>query len=299
MTRDDTPIGDARVCPVLIGREGAVASLDAALQGAAAGRGGITLVAGDPGIGKTRLIGELCTRAAGQGFLVVRGDCFESDRTLPYAPFIDLLNTSLLPVIGRERLTSLLASEARTVARLSPLLGVGRIEPSRGPEEERRRLFDAVSAMLLALSINEPLLVVVEDLHWSDDSSCELLLFLARALPTMRVALIATYRPDEVHPALAHLLAELDRRRLASELSLHPLSRAEVALMVRTMEGSHERTPPAFAADLFALTDGNPLFVEELLRSIPRHVGEIAPSLIGRTSVPEACKSPYGGASTR
>jgi predicted ATPase len=116
--------------------------------------------------------------------------------------------------------------------------------------------------------------MLFEDLHWSDELSLELLLALARRISLQPVLLLLTYRSDEVSPGLSQLLAELERRRLASELALSPLEPAEVEEMVRAILGLDHPPRSEFLADLYALTEGNPFFVEEVLRSLV-HTGEI------------------------
>src|SRR5207249_8396315 len=111
-------------------------------------------------------------------------------------------------------------------------------------------------------------LVVLEDLHWSDDTSLEFLLHLARRVPRHPVLLLLTYRTDEPHPGLEHFLAELERERLATELPLPRLTEADLDAMLRAILGPERRPRAAFRAAMYALTDGNPFFVEEILKSL-------------------------------
>src|SRR5207253_3243120 len=113
-----------------------------------------------------------------------------------------------------------------------------------------------------------PLLVSAEDVHWADEASLDFLIVLARAVRTRPILLLLSYRSDEPRPALADLLAALDRERLAAELRLQPLGRTEVGRMLAATHGADRPPPLELAESLRALTDGNPFFIEEVLRSL-------------------------------
>ncbi|MDE3091815.1 MAG: hypothetical protein KGJ80_20775, partial [Chloroflexota bacterium] len=147
--------------------------------------------------------------------------------------------------------------------------------PSLEPEQGKRRLFQALARVfirLVALAADarqvSPLLVIVEDLHWSDDTSLEFLLFLARQIAAQPILLLLTYRSDQVHPGLDHFLGSLDRERLAVEFSLPPLSIEEVDAMLRAIFELQRPVRAEFLNALYALTEGNPFFVEEILKSL-------------------------------
>ena len=136
------------------------------------------------------------------------------------------------------------------------------------PEQEKRRLFHALVGFLLHLADRAPVLVVLEDLHWCDDTSLEWLLYLARAIATRPVAVLLTVRSDEISPALQHTLAALDRSRLAADLSLVPLDRPEVDAMLQAIFGLQRPSRDEFLDAIHTLTGGNPFFIEEVLRAL-------------------------------
>ena len=120
----------------------------------------------------------------------------------------------------------------------------------------------------LAVSTEAPLLLVIEDLHWSDDTSLEFLLFLARRIPAQPILLLLTYRSDQVHPELEHFLGSLDRERCASEVSLRPLDVDQVDAMLRAIFHLDRPVRAEFVDALYSLTEGNPFFIEEVLKSL-------------------------------
>jgi DNA-binding CsgD family transcriptional regulator len=261
----DQPI----VCPIVVGRDAALDALGRWLDRARTGIGQAALIAGEAGIGKSRLVAE--ARARRQGFLVLEGRCFEPDRALPYAPFVDLLQTHLADR-SPEALSADLGQAAAMFGRLfpdlAPSLPAQPSERATEPEYERRRLVLAITQFVSRLAADKPILAIVEDLHWSDDASLEVILHLARGVATQPILLLLTYRNDEVQPALAHLLAELDRNRLAAELRLDRLRPSDVDAMVRAIFGVGRAIRADFLDVLAALTDGNPFFVEETLKSL-------------------------------
>lgn len=259
------------VCPIVVGRDQALDALGGWLDRARSGRGQTALVAGEAGIGKSRLVAEARTRARRQGFLVVEGRCFEQDRALPYAPFVDLLQTHLTGC-SAEEIGGELGAAGETLVRLLPEIATSFPVPAAPvpgePEQERRRLALALTQWITGLAVTQPVLAIVEDIHWCDDASLDVLLHLARRIATHPVLLLVTYRGDEVHPSLGHLLAELDRGRLAAELRLDRLTPADVDAMVRATFAVGRSIRSDFLDVVATLTDGNPFFVEEVLKSL-------------------------------
>ena len=188
------------------------------------------LLAGEAGIGKSRLVREMSAHAAEHGMQVFQGNCFEPDRTLPYGPLLDALR-AVLRDYPAEALANELGTHAPALAQLVPeldaVLPPTSARPRLDSEQEKRHLFEALAQCFLRLAAQHPLLLVAEDVHWSDDSSLEFFLYLARRIEAQPLVLALTYRSDEVHPALAHFLASLDRERLATELALNPLTRED------------------------------------------------------------------------
>jgi DNA-binding CsgD family transcriptional regulator len=267
------------VCPILIGRGPAVEALDAALASAREGRGQLLLLAGEAGVGKSRLVREARSRAVAAGMNVLQGNCFESDRALPYAPLLDLLRAfcrrrtpaQISVAFGAwgPQLTRLLPDLAAFYPGSTDLRG-------SDPAQEKRDLFYAVAGFITRLAAAQPLLLIVEDLHSADESSLDLLLYIVRRVAGEPMAVLLTYRVDEVGPGLAHFLAQLDRERLALRLPLEPLSMPEVAAMLQATLDLPRPAPVAVLQTFHTLTEGNPFFVEEVLRSLAARSGSVS-----------------------
>jgi predicted ATPase/DNA-binding CsgD family transcriptional regulator len=266
----DTPI----LCPVLIGRMHDLTALRLLADRAKSGQGQIVLLSGEAGIGKSRLVAEVKSYAAAHDFLLVQGSCFPTDHAIPYAPLLDLLRSFLT---GHS--AALPASEVRQVAQaflpLLPEVGyvLSDIPPAPvmtalDPEQEKRRRFETLAHFLADQTRAHPVLLVVEDLHWSDDTSLEFLHYLARRCSAHRLLLLLTYRSDEVRPSLRHFLAQLDRERLTREIPLTRLARDEVDAMLRAIFALPRSARLELADPIYTLTGGNPFFVEETLKSL-------------------------------
>jgi predicted ATPase len=202
--------------PVLIGREREQAHLHALIDQVRQGHGQAILLSGEAGIGKSRLAAEGRRQASGQGFLVLQGTCFPTDRSSPYAPLLDLLASS-----QAQELLSLSTANpdplVRELARLFPGL-VDRASDDtslRGiePEQEKRRLFVALTQFFTGFASKQPVLLLVEDLHWSDEMSLQFLHSLARSSARHPLLLVLTYRTDEIHSELRQWLAQLEAVR--------------------------------------------------------------------------------------
>jgi DNA-binding CsgD family transcriptional regulator len=259
----------AVVCPVLIGREPALQVLDGLVSEVRAGQGRTLLVAGEAGIGKSRFVAE----AAGprSGLVLLEGHCFEPDRALPYAPLLDLLR-SLLLLRPPEEIADWLGPTAPELVKLVPELAavLPDVVPTatQEPEQDKRRRFHALVGFFARVAARGPVLISIEDLHWCDDTSLEFLLALARRIPTLPALLLLTFRSDEIHPELRHLLAELDRGRLATEVMLDRLPRAGVDAMLQAIFQLGRPARADLLDAIHGLTDGNPFFVEEVLKSL-------------------------------
>jgi tetratricopeptide (TPR) repeat protein len=265
------PLDRPLVSPILVGRTPQLAALERALERAHGGNGETMLIAGEAGIGKSRLVDEIRARAEQQGSVILEGHCFEPDRALPYAPFIDLLRALLAARSGgdvADRLGRAASDLVRIVPELADRLPGIPDAPILEPEQERHRLVNALVETLAGLAAARPAAVVIEDLHWSDDASLDVLFHLARRARSFPLLLLLTYRGDEVNPSLGHLLAELDRGRLATELLLAPLSAAEVDAMLRAILGLDRPPHPDFLATIQSLSEGNPFFIEEIVRTL-------------------------------
>lgn len=265
------PLETPLVCPLLIGRERQIDALVRLLDLARAGQGQTALIAGEAGIGKSRLVAELKPYATTHGLTIVQGRCFEPDHVLPYAPLLDLLRSWLSGCTPHE-VADILGPHLPELVRVLPELTAHMPErltdPPSDPEQEQRRRVQALVQLFTRLAARQPLVVIIEDLHWSDEASLDLLLVLARAVPTHRILLLLTYRTDERSPALAALLAALDRERLATELLLSRLSRTEIDALLRATFTLARPVRPQWLEPLYAVTEGNPFFVEETLKAL-------------------------------
>lgn len=263
------PVSPPRVCPVLIERDPELAALTELLAETARGEGRFALISGEAGTGKSRLVREFGSLAAGQGFERLVGTCSERDRDFPFAPVIDALRQRLaeapdaaLAVLGPQG-----EALAELLPELRPLVANGFALPDLVPEQAKRRHFEAIVALLARLAAKQPLLLLLEDLHWADPTSLELLELLPRRLATARILVVGTARSDEPDCGAPRPLAELRRARSLIELSLDPLTERGVAQMLAVLLPS----PPsaALAGAVHARTDGNPFFIEELLATAP------------------------------
>jgi DNA-binding CsgD family transcriptional regulator/tetratricopeptide (TPR) repeat protein len=239
-----------------VGRAGELARLDAALVGRV-DRPGV-FVGGEAGIGKTRLVREFAARARAAGATVVVGGCLESgSETLPFAPFVEALGR-LCEALG-ARADVVFGPGRAELAVLLPTLG-----EAPAHDGDRIRLFEAVRDALDRA--DDPTVVVLEDLHWADRSSLELLSYLVRRLRHGRTFVVGTFRTDEIgahHPATP-VFAELERAGRSDRLELPPFGRAEVDRLI------DELRPRASALDadvIAARSEGNPFFVTELARA--------------------------------
>jgi ATP/maltotriose-dependent transcriptional regulator MalT len=248
------------VSPVLVGRSAELDRLAAALERAP----GALLVGGEAGVGKTRLLREFTDRARASGARLLAGGCLElGSDGLPFAPFTAILR-GLVRDIGIAGVAELLPpGAAGGLARLLPEFGEP--ETDAASSEERARLFELVLTLLGRLAERSRTLLVVEDAHWADRSTRDLLTFLIRNSGTAPLLIVVTYRTDELHRThpLRPLLAELDRVDRVHRMELGRLPRAAVAELVRDLLDAE---PPAgLVQRAYARSEGNPLFVEALL----------------------------------
>jgi DNA-binding CsgD family transcriptional regulator len=269
-----TAFNTSVICPILIGRTAELAAFHLLIDQVKSGRGQVALLCGEAGVGKSRLVVETKTYAASQGFLLLQGNCFQADRAFPYAPFLDLLRscfTSSSPVTRHNELTSFAKEFSRFLPDVAPLLPEHTplvVPSSLDPEQEQRRLFALLLHFFTRAATHQPLLFIVEDLHWSDESSLELLLFLARGCRHLPILFVLTYRSDEVSPELRHSLAEFDREHLAQDFSLQRLARADVDAMLQAIFAMHQAVHIGLLESIYQLTEGNPFFIEEVLKSL-------------------------------
>ena len=265
--RRDTHNGcvPARVSsPTFIGRAAELAALDAALARAAEGRSTAVLVGGDAGMGKSRLVAEFEQRARSTGAEVLVGECIElAEGELPYGPIV----AALRPLVGAAEagpLESLHPSARTALGRLWPELADFGSE-AQVTEFGQGQLFEAVHRLLATMAAERPVVLVVEDLHWADRSTRDLLTFLIRNSRGERILFVASYRTDEVHRRhpLHSFVYELERSGRAERVTLEPFDEAELHDQLAGILG--EEPDPRLVSRLFERSQGNPFFAEELL----------------------------------
>ncbi|WP_327351282.1 helix-turn-helix transcriptional regulator [Streptomyces sp. NBC_01304] len=255
----------SHISPVFVGRSAELTALGEALSRADAGEPRALFVGGEAGVGKTRLIQEFVGRAAADGAVVALGGCVEVGAdALPYHPVSTALR-SLRRQLGAE-VDAAVAGQEGELARLLPELG----EMDRGHIETdgRARLFELTVRLLEHLAADRTLVLVLEDLHWADRSTRELLSYLLRALTDSRLLIVATYRTDDLHRRhpLRPALAEYERLRTVTRLALPRFDRTEVGRQLASLRGE---IPDEQVLDrVFARSEGNAFFVEELACSI-------------------------------
>jgi len=248
----------------LVGRHAEFSRLLALLRDAAAGSPVVALVSGDAGVGKTRLVTELSAEARGTGFTVLTGRCAELADTVPYLPLADALRDAASGALASGALRDALATRP-VLSRLLPDAGAGQPPGGEMAELAQQQLFGAVLGLLSELADAAAVLLVLEDLHWADRSTRDLVTFLSRVLHRERLAIVATYRTDDMHRRhpLRAVIAELNRLPSVTTVALGPLDAPAMAEHLAALSGA-----PLDAAVLdrvITRAEGNAYYAEELL----------------------------------
>jgi DNA-binding CsgD family transcriptional regulator/tetratricopeptide (TPR) repeat protein len=247
-----------------VGRDTELAALETAVAEATAGRPAAVLVGGEAGVGKSRLVRELAHEQRGGPARVLVGNCVEvAEGELPYAPVVGALR-ALSADLEADELDELIGPARPALERLLPDLAGGDGTPLTG-DIGQARLFELLLGFLGRAGSSRPLVLVIEDLHWADASTRDLVSFLVRSTTSERLALIGTYRSDDLHRRhpLRPLLAELDRAPRVRRVTLAPFSRAEFADHVASIAGD---LPGAqVIEELYERSEGNAFLTEELL----------------------------------
>jgi class 3 adenylate cyclase len=285
-----------------VGRTRELAEMRAALDDALAGRGGLLLLSGEPGIGKTSLADIIATDAAARGALVAWGRCWEGGGAPAYWPWIAVIRACLRDRDPNE-LDAILGSSRPHLAPLLPelrgpaaaseeieqdptLSGLG----SGEPDDQRFRLFDTTSSLLANLARDRPLVLVLDDCHAADPASLLLLRFVARDLRRSPLLLIVTYREVEISrdAKLAELMADLGRE--GTRIALRGLSIGDVAEFVAASAGT--RPSQRTIERLMGATEGNPFFVSEIVRLLiaERHLGQDDAEDLGSFRIPDSIR---------
>jgi class 3 adenylate cyclase/tetratricopeptide (TPR) repeat protein len=252
----------------LVERDAERANLRRTVDEALGGRGRLVLVAGEAGVGKSRLVAEVAAEADARGMRVLTGHCVDSDSAPPYLPFVEMIEEAASNPRSPATLREALRGVAPEVARIAPALR--RLMPGIGPAVElppelaRRYVWNSMGEFLTRGAQRLPLLLVLEDLHWADESTVLLTEYLAPLLPELPVLVIGTYRDGEVgtrHP-LSRVIGQLERRRLVDRIMLDRLSLGGVRTMVEAL--ADQPAPEQLVRLVESETEGNPLFIEEV-----------------------------------
>jgi len=259
------------LCPVVVGRVAEAARFASALSSAKVGNGQTVVLGGEAGVGKSAFVRRADEQATADGFRILVGLTHESDAGLPYAPFISAVRSGFRG-LDRDELGRVLQRSAPDLAQLFPELGRrGGADAATGVE--RHRLAVAFQHLFRAFAREAPVLLVLEDMHWADEASLELLRHVARELRDARIAILATYRSDEMHRRhpLLRALAELQRERVTAEILLKRLTPDETKEVIRATFAQSDpnvKISDEFRDAIHARSEGNPFFTEELLKAV-------------------------------
>ncbi len=264
------PAGDER--DPLVGRGAELDAFEDALDAAVAGRGSLVLVAGQAGIGKSRLLDEVAERARQRGMTVLWGRCWEAGGAPAYWPWIQ----SLRGYTGDRDRNEIVAGRQELATILPELGEPGESEPKRSPTDAdaaRFRLFEAVASLLAEAAGHRPLALLLDDLHAADEPSLLLLRFVASQAADTPLLIVAAHRDAELQPdaPLASIVPELARERRARHLHLEGLSETEVGRLIEAAGGV--AAPQQSVQAIHRGTEGNPLFVGEIVRLLSAEGG--------------------------
>ena len=282
-----------------IGRARELNELASCLEDALGGRGRVVLVAGEPGIGKSRLADELSTEARARGARILVGRCWEAGGAPAFWPWVQALR-SYLPEVDAESLRRELGRGASDVAQILPelheILSDVPMPPPADSDGARFRLFDSLASFLRSAAAARPVVIILDDLHAADTPSLLLLQFVAGELVESRVMILGCYRDVDptLSDALASTLAQLGRQRTTRFVSLAGFAEGDVARFVKVSTGLDPSE--TLVATIRRETEGNPLFVGELLRLLAAEgrwteIGNGAPV---RLAIPQGVRSVIG-----
>src|SRR5262245_38506973 len=284
-------LGSASHIP-LINRQEELALLREALGKALARRGGTAVILGEAGVGKTRLAEELVREMQRRGGRVLTGHAYETERALPFAPWVDVLRAGLR-LYDEEFAPRPNPVWQGELAKLLPELGEPRTAAVGG---NPTRVFEAVSHFLRELVSSRPLLLVLENLQWADETSLRLFAFLVRRIDAWPLLMVGIVRREELGEStvLRRLLQETDERSSLRKVPVGALSRADTAALVRALAGRDIDAPAAvrLANQVWLLSEGNPFMVVESMRALES--GEIAP-VQGRLPLPQRVREVISG----
>lgn len=287
----------------LVGRTNELAEVRELWQRAREGRGHAVLLSGEPGSGKTRLAREILIQAAVDGALVLSGGCYEYEATTPYLPFVEAFR-HWVHEHSDDDLRSTLGDSAIQIAKLAPeiesRLGPFSERPKSAPHEERLLFFDAVAHVFATIAQRQGLLFYADDLHWADRGTLWLLGHLLRQLRNQRVLIVGAYREtelDRAHP-LAKSLVDWNRERLITRIPLRRFEPSETGAQLSALLG--ENVSGEFVKAVHRETEGNPFFVEEVLKaliergSVRRESGRWQRCDMAQLMIPQSVKEAIG-----
>lgn len=253
------------LCPDLIGREDELATLDAVLDRASPVRS--VLVAGDAGVGKSALLRRFVDRVKKRGGRALVGECTEIEARRPFGPFIDILRQVAHEPAARRLGPALRGRLSPLVTLLPELLPEAHVRSEQGGD--RFRIYDAFVDLFSGAPEWDVRVAIIEDLHWADEASLELFAHLARRMPEGGVALVGTYRSDELHRThpLQPVLVAMERARTAEVTRLGPLDRKGSDRVVRATLATRA-VPPDLLETIWERCQGNAFFIEETLKSL-------------------------------
>jgi class 3 adenylate cyclase/tetratricopeptide (TPR) repeat protein len=287
-----------------IGRSEERSLLRQALTRAVAGSGGVALIAGEAGLGKTRLVDEIAAEAKIAGMFIVRGHCYDMEGSLPYVPFVEAIEYGLT-VTAQDVFRSAMGDAGPEIARFVPKVRVAYPDlppPLALPTDQARHyMFESVCDFFERAAAIQSMLIVLEDLHWADESTTQLLESVARRVGRARLLVIGTYRDVDLHPGHPFMrgIEHLSRLQTVSRITLKRLSAAEVSGMLRALSG--QEPPERLVQLVYSETEGVPFFVEEVYRHLAEEhrltdaAGKWLPQVeIGEVEVPETVRLVLG-----
>jgi len=276
----DRPLAPAS----LIGRNAELLQLREALDETLRGHGQVVMIVGEAGIGKTTILSSLAADASERGSRVLLGRSYESEQILPFAPWVDALQSG--DALTDEVLEGLEPVWRAEITRLFPEL---RAPGLPAPSDDQRRLFESVVRLLEHLAAMQPVVLLLEDLHWADEMSARLLSFLGRRTQECPLLIVATAREEELADAsaLRRAVDELRREHHFAELKLAPLSADDTAILARslTRTGTDPEAVTRFEEQIWRMSEGNPFVIVETLRTFGE--GSVPSVFAGSLSLPE------------
>jgi len=289
----------SNIANVFVGRQREMAELTAALDDAMSGHGRLVMLVGEPGIGKTRTAQELAVLAENRGAQVLWGRSYEDEGMPPYWPWVQTLR-AYIHRVSAEQLIVEMGRGAAAIADVVPeihdkISGINP-SPSLEPEAARFRLFDSIATFLKNASQSQPLMLVLDDLHWADQSSLRLLEFLVRELGESRLLLVGCYRDTELSRQhnLAETLAQLSREPVFRRQVLRGLGQDELGEFIEATTGG--QLSQELTGSLYAHTEGNPFFMIEVVRLLSES-GDLSAGHIGSLEglrIPEGVREVIG-----